>query len=173
MRQPKPFWKTSHKCWYVKLNGVQHRLDPDEEKAWQLYHKLMAGTQPVGEADAVVVVIDQFLDWSHLNHEPNTFKFYLIYNRSFAKSIPRSLKLRDLRPIHVTRWVDKNWPIHEVRNERGEVIAAKASNNTRRGAIRAVQRAFNWARRQKLIEVNPLEFIEKPRQTPRDALPLA
>ncbi len=168
MRQPKPFWKASHKCWYVKIKGIQHRLDPDEEKAWQLYYKMMAGTRLVGDSDPVVEVVDQFLDWSNLNHEPNTFQFYLIYNKSFCQLIPRNLKLRDLRPIHVTRWVDKHWPPQEVRNHHGEVITPAASNNTRRGAIRAVQRAFSWARKQKLIEVDPLEGIEKPKQTPRD-----
>ena len=122
MRQPQPFWKTSHKCWYVKINGKMKRLDPDETKAWRKYHKLMAGTRLVGEEDRVIEVVDQFLDWSNLNHEPTTFRYYLRYNRSFCGSIPRTLKLRDLRPIHVTKWVDSKWPPQEVCDGRGKVI---------------------------------------------------
>ena len=33
MRQPKPYWKTSHKCWYVKIRNRHIRLDPDKALA--------------------------------------------------------------------------------------------------------------------------------------------
>jgi site-specific recombinase XerD len=156
MKQPKPFWKESHKCWYVQLRGKQHRLDPDREEAWKLYHQLMAGEMPVGSDRRVIVLIDQFLRWSQTNHAPDTFRFYRIYNQSFGKFIPARLKLQDLKPYHLTRWVDAEWP------------PGSASPNTRHGAIRAVQRAFSWAKKQGLIQVNPIEYVEKPKPCPRD-----
>jgi hypothetical protein len=34
----KPFYRKSHKCWYVKdENGKFIRIDPDEEVAWEIY----------------------------------------------------------------------------------------------------------------------------------------
>jgi len=169
MRQPKPFWKKSHRCWYVKIDGIQHRLDPDEKKAWKLYYKMMSGTRIVGEDDPVVDVISQFMDWSEANHAPDTYRFYRVYNQSFLRSLPHTLKLRDLKPIHVTRWIDKHWPAQDIRNHAGKLVTPKASNNTRNGAVRAVTRPLNWARKQGLIQVAPLEGLEKPKATPRDA----
>ena len=36
MRDPKPHWKKSHKCWYVKIDGQFHRLDPDKPQAGKI-----------------------------------------------------------------------------------------------------------------------------------------
>ncbi len=41
-RFPKPFFKKSHRCWYVELDGKQVRLGPDEAAAHKRYHELMA-----------------------------------------------------------------------------------------------------------------------------------
>ncbi|MBI3464896.1 MAG: hypothetical protein HY000_17845 [Planctomycetes bacterium] len=41
MRIPQPYWKHSHNCWYVKIDGKHHRLDPDEEKAKEIYKELI------------------------------------------------------------------------------------------------------------------------------------
>jgi hypothetical protein len=38
MRQPKPYLKKTHNCYYVNLNGKPVRLDPDEKKAWEEWH---------------------------------------------------------------------------------------------------------------------------------------
>ena len=69
MRMPEPFFKKSHKCWYVEIDGKQKRLDSDEDKAWKLYHKMMAGQRVVGEDNQVLNVMEQFLDWSE-HHWP-------------------------------------------------------------------------------------------------------
>lgn len=167
MKQPKPFWKKSHKCWYVQRGDKQIRLDPDKEKAWQMYHKIMAGEIVVGQDERVVDVIRQFLDWSEGNHEPDTYRFYQVYNASFSKSLPKDLKVKDLKAIHLTRWVDKHWPAQEV-SRNGKVVTPAASPSTRHGAMRAVQRGFNWAEEQDLIDRNPLKKVRKPKPVNRD-----
>src|SRR5262249_7360420 len=40
----------------------------------------------------------------------------------------------------------------------------------KRGAIVAVQRAFNWAAKMGLIESNPIRYVEKPRAGRRDVV---
>ena len=42
MRIPQPHWKESHKCFYVKLKGKFHRLDPDQSKAFDMYRELLS-----------------------------------------------------------------------------------------------------------------------------------
>jgi integrase len=60
--------------------------------------------------------------------------------------VPRGLTVAELKPFHVEEWLDRHpgW------------------KTGRRGAITAVQRAFNWAAKQGRIDENPLRHIEKP-----------
>jgi hypothetical protein len=37
----KPFFKKSHDCWYVQIEGRQIRLSKDRDEAFLLYHKMM------------------------------------------------------------------------------------------------------------------------------------
>lgn len=61
--------------------------------------------------------------------------------------------MRDLRPFHITRWLDSRpgW-----------------GQSTRRGAITAVKRALNWATDEGLIPANPLKAVKKPPVKRRD-----
>ena len=55
---------TQTRVWYVAIDGTQHNLGPDREKAIERYHALML--QPRAKkvaAESVVAVIDAFLDW--------------------------------------------------------------------------------------------------------------
>jgi integrase len=57
-----------------------------------------------------------------------------------------------LKPFHVQQWLDANpgW------------------KTGKRGAVIAVQRAFNWAVRMGLIDANPIRSLEKPKAGRRD-----
>ena len=105
-------------------------------------------------ADAVVSVLDAFLDWCQKHRAPRTYDWYRDYLQSFAGSIPRDLRVDRLKPIHVQQWVD----------------AQPGWGSGKRGAITAVQRAFNWAARIGLIEANPVRHVEKPRAGRRDVV---
>jgi hypothetical protein len=53
MRQPKPCFKYSHRAWYANIGPSKRpvRLASEEEgeaKAYEKYHSLMAGRQPMG-----------------------------------------------------------------------------------------------------------------------------
>ncbi|MHB8107893.1 MAG: tyrosine-type recombinase/integrase [Candidatus Cryosericum sp.] len=166
-KEPKPFWKATHKCWYMQRGPMQIRLNPDEAKAWEMYYKIMAGSLPVGEGARVDELVYQFSLWSTANHKPGTRQFYRLYCESFLRFLPSGLRLRELKPYHLTKWVDHHWPLQPVTDPTGKVTP-RASNNTRRGAMRAIQRVLNWARKQQLITLNPFADIEKPKATPRE-----
>jgi integrase len=59
----------------------------------------------------------------------------------------------DLRPFHVVEWVDSH---------------ADWSPTSRRGAIVAVQRPFNWAEEMGHITISPVKKIEKPQPRRRE-----
>ena len=61
-KRPEPYWRSQTKCYYVQIRGRQHRLSPDEDDAFRLYHELMArppeSPVPAGPGTAVVAILD-------------------------------------------------------------------------------------------------------------------
>src|SRR5262249_18704139 len=62
---------------------------------------------------------------------------------------------KDLKPLHVTRWLD----------------AHPGWKGSRRNAIIAVKRAFNWADAEGLLQPNPVKAVKKPPHRHRDRTP--
>src|SRR5262249_53157348 len=143
---PKPFFR-SGRGWYVQLGKQQLKLcdgpqnSQTEAEAWQRYHAIMteraaAPAIPPPAADssglAVAEVLDKYLDWCRLHRAAKTHGWYRDHLQSFLdhlKEIGR-LPAEQLKPFHVVEWADAHpdW-----------------STTTRRGAIVAVQRTYNWA----------------------------
>lgn len=155
MRRAQPYFKQSHQAWYVNLKGKQHRLATNKEQAWIAYHKIMAGVEPVSERTAVFNLLDRFLLWTQENREQGTYSWYFTHLRSFKAFIGSRVSISDITPNHVTSWLRVKY--------RGR------SDTYRNCAVRAVSRAFNWARRERLIRANPIEGVEKPACEPREA----
>jgi integrase len=155
-REPKPYWKTSHQKWYVKLNGRHYPLARGKDEAWKEYHKLMLGRQKLGSNPRVHDLLTTYLAWCEVNRAPGTHRVHSMYCRLFKEDVPESLRVLDLKPKHLVGWVDGRWP------------AAKASSSTRRTAMRVIQRAMNWACKLGHIERNPLAGVEKPPETRRE-----
>ena len=165
LRIPKPHWKESHKCWYVKLKGKFYRLDADREKATAMYQELLATfNMKEGRTQAKHLtareVMATYLEWVKSHRAEETGRWYSKYilgiggkegkfkAAGFANYIPAGLLVRDLKPFHLENWLDARY--------------ANADDDTRAGAITAIQRAFNWAVDQGYIESNPLGKVKKP-----------
>jgi hypothetical protein len=143
MRRPKPYYKKSHRAWYVNLNGRPKRLASEEEgekAAWDKYDTLMAGRQPAGSNLRVGEVVQWYLD-HHTNHSaPRTREFYTHALTSFLDFVGPNLRVSDLRVHHVTAWVDAQtnqgrerrviWGVREVR-----LGGVPAMRNTYRGSL--------------------------------------
>jgi integrase len=168
VRQPKPWFRSSLSAWYVEHHGKQVRLGehPDGAPApkksktgWnpppailEAFYKLMASDPanlPKPDVILTAQVCDLFLDHSERHNERATYLWYKHFLQSFC-DLYRSIPAADLKPIHVTRWLDsKTW------------------KGGRRNAVIAVKRAFNWADRQGVLSPNPLRNVEKPPATRR------
>ena len=95
-----------------------------------------------------MAVIDQFLDWAEANSTPRTYP--MAEGKSpgvLPESIPRTLTVGELKPFHITQEMNAHptW-----------------GPDTRANFARCVQRAFRWAKKQGLIDANPVEDVEKP-----------
>lgn len=152
---PKPFFRTARSAWFVQVAGKQINLGPDRDAAFRRYHELMGRPKHAGvpvTADTVLSVLDAFLDWCQQHKAGRTYDWYRDYLESFAKRLPAGLATAQLKPYHVQQWLDANpgW------------------KTGKRGAVIAVQRAFNWAVRMGLIGANPIRSMEKPKGGRRD-----
>lgn len=156
MKFPKPWYRPKRGVWYVTIDGVQHNLGPDREKAAERYHALMAQPRPKKvAAESVVGVIDAFLDWCEKHRAADTYDWYKSRLQLFVKTIPADLKSAQLRPLHVQQWID------------GYEHLASGS---KRNHCRAVQRAMRWAEQQGYIDRSPIAHMEKPAAGKRDTV---
>jgi integrase len=154
---PEPYFRPKKNRWYVQVGGKQINLGPDEAQAKIRWHQLMAGglltpaPQPGGNPSCPLacVLIDLFLSWCLKHRSKRTAEWYRGHLQSFLDSLPAAATIAagQVKPFHVVNWADAH---------------ATWGPMQRRGAITAVQRAFNWAEKLGHIDRSPLRGIEKP-----------
>jgi integrase len=191
MHRPMPAYRAARQLWYVEIDKKQIPLgkhpdglpEPKKSKTkggargeWsppeeilRAYYRVMAEyghadvvpAAVLSRAPAVAEVLDEFLGW--LKDQPDkaerTVRWYAKYLQSFLESLPDQGILSDaLSPRHVREWLKlhPDW------------------KGSQRGAIAAVQRAFNWSAKQGMLKVrglrSPLAGIEKPQQGRREQI---
>jgi integrase len=201
--RPAPFYKPARRTWYVEVARIQHVLGkhptglPEPVKGkhgwnpppdiWKEFHRKLAELSEETDAPAlppvpqlhypfVSAVIDDFMGWLHGrvsegSKASRTFDWYRDYLGSFLGYLrsletppprdptePPALTIDQLTPSHIYGWVD---------NQPGWKTG-------KRGAMVAVQRAFNWAAKAGLLKSiggrSPLAGLEKPAQGRRELL---
>jgi hypothetical protein len=171
MRQSKPWFRTSKNAWYVQLGDQQTRLGPrlpddpppkKDKNGWVVpnrittaWHQLMAvQTKILPKSDVITVatVCDLFLQHAERHNDAVMFRWYNRYLQDFCEQYG-TLAVVDLKPFHVTRWLD----------------AHKGWTAGRRHAITAIKRAFNWATDEGVIANSPIKSVKKPAVNKRPA----
>ena len=152
-----PYWLATRNCYFVHVGSRTIRLSPDKDEAYRLWHELMARppekrSLPGPNAPAVEI-IDAFLEWCQVNRDRLTYEAYRRRLQAFVNAIPPAIGYANLKPNHVTRVMDAH---------------AGWNANTKNDFATAVQRAFNWALSEGLIERNPLARVTKPGREPRE-----
>ena len=171
MRRAKEPWFRTGRGWFTQHRGKKVFLGQDKQTAQLLFHQLMAtgSVSPPVSADApIITILDAYLEW--LDHRvregsksPRTFAWYKKYLQDFSVFQTEAYRVRDLaidrlEPFHIYQWVDSHtgW------------------KTGKRGAMTAVQRAFNWAARAGLPKSiggkSPVAHLEKPPQGRREQL---
>lgn len=157
MRQPKPYFRKQKQAWYVQIDGRQISLGPEKEPAWRRYHELMAGRADLASERATVVqLLETYLEWCSKHRSIGTYDNARLYCRHFARSAGKQLRIEQLKPKHITAWIDQH---------------PKWSDTSKNDAISIVQRAFNWAAKQGHIIRSPIAgFDEKPARRRREVV---
>lgn len=156
---PQPWFRPSRNTWYATIDGVQKNLrTADRQAAYDRWHELMAnGEKEVVEGEGLLVVdlLALFAEHYEKHHKPSTYDWYRGMLESFIAAIPKSLAVGDLKPYHVSRWLDGHdgW-----------------SNGTRRGAVTAVKRAFQWAVNEGYLDRSPVARVPKPPEGRRETI---
>src|SRR6516162_5347517 len=175
MRPHHPWYRAATNSWYVEIGGQQqllgkhpsHLPPPRKRKRGdpppmpppeieQAYHRLLAAdpaSLPKASDLKVCQVCDLFLDFSQKHHTEDTYRGYKDFLQDFCE-LYGTLLAKDLKPLHVTRWLD----------------AHPGWNGSRRNAVVAVKRAFNWADAEGLLQPNPIKAVKKPPQRHRDRI---
>jgi len=156
MSRPNKIWfRKDVGWWMVTLGGKKVRLaegKANKKLAQQKFHGLKAVTPNAPESTTARVadLIEAFLAWSKFHRSAETNRNHLWYGQAFAEH-SGYLLASDVRPIHLTRWIDcKKW-----------------NETTQRNARRSIYRAFAWACDEGIITTNPLKGMRCPRAKTR------
>jgi integrase len=155
-RTPRPWFRKQTGWWMVTLGGVQHKLVEGRENkkaARTKFHELsvLIAEAPQSSDARVADISEAFLLWSERHQSPETYRGYHFYVQSFCEACGY-LPARELKPFHITQWIDgKAW-----------------GQTSQFNAVRSALRVFNWAVKQKILDVSPLKGMERPRPKSRD-----
>ncbi len=174
-KKASPWWWEARKGWYVQLDGQRHFLGEHPESrpkprkgktGWNAPQEILdaLATLQKGQpqaGDSVAVVLDDFIGWNLENRSELTVKGYQKYCQDFINFSYSEVKLGELdvnvlTSAHVTAW-----------------LASKSTwqSTTKRNAITALIRAFNWAVKNRGLGRNPISGMEKPQaNSPREII---
>jgi integrase len=153
MARPQIWQRGQTGSYYATIGGKQVLLGRSEGEAQERYDYLIgvAGIQSIGRVDDL---LDAFLEWVNLNRSKATYAQYRELLQSFNRALPTTLRICDLKPFHLTNWLDgQAW-----------------NTTTKNKAVGAVKRAFNWAIDQGHINLSPIARVKKPPVRNREAL---
>ncbi|MEI6539410.1 MAG: site-specific integrase, partial [Planctomycetota bacterium] len=146
-RSAKPWYRKDRKAWFVTIDGIRHNLGPDKTEAFRQFHALMREPKHKEvKSQSFVAIADAFLEWLQKHRAPDTYEWYRYRIERFCQTYPE-LKLGDLKPFHVQKWVD-TYP--------------DLSRTSRRNYLRSVKRCVSWACKQGYLENDPIHQMEVP-----------
>ena len=150
MHTPKMWKRGSSGNYYVQVGRDQVNLGKNRAAANEKYREIVARLEHF-TATPFAELCDEFLGWCEKNRASSTYGWYRDNLESFCRDNP-PLRVADLKPHHVTKWVDKHG----------------GGDNHKHNLIRTIQRVCNWAIKQGYIDRSPLAQMEKPTPVHRD-----
>lgn len=154
MKNPKPWYWTARKAWYVQLNGKQKKLHKDEKEANKEFYRIMASEGRLDEKDArgirVADAVEAMLA-SVDHHRESTRRLYG-YNLAPLAVRFAGRRLDSMKFDECSRFV------REFAG-RGTRQFGEASRYL---MMRYIKTFFRWARDSGLIQLNPLHGKDNP-----------
>ncbi|MEM6362804.1 MAG: hypothetical protein AAF745_00145 [Planctomycetota bacterium] len=94
----------------------------------------------------MALILDDFLSWSYENRAKSSADRYHHFCNEFCQEFGRVI-VSELSPADVTRWLSQRPTLNPT---------------TKKNAITAVNRGFNWAVKNLGLRRNPIAGMEKP-----------
>lgn len=160
MARPYKIWFRKQTGWWmVEIGGKQEKLARGREnrdEAERKFHELMVerARQPEASDARTADVIEAFLRWSRINTAEDTHRLHKYYCQLFAEACGQ-IAARQLKPFHVSRWVD------------GKVEKGEWHETTAFNAKKTAFRVFSWAAQEGMLPANPLSGMKRPKPPPR------
>src|SRR5713226_8917533 len=148
---PKPWFRKDKKAWYLQVSRYQQKcLGKTKAEADVAYRQWLieqGGELPANQFKRLTVaeIAQEFLDDSLANNDPRTYEFYRYFVAPFVERFGAALAAT-FPPLSFQKWLNEH----------------KGWKGSRRNAIVAIRRLFNWAVKRKLIPENPILSVEKP-----------
>ena len=175
----KPFFRKHDSWWVVQLRQGrkrwQHKLvhatppkgKDTEAEAYRLFNELMAqsvDSLPPPSKLRIHNLLAAFLKYSAQHNDEKTFEWYQMYLDDF------DVLYGKLRPHEVTPEVVDAWlKTHEKAQKATKTRKARSGwKGSRRCAVVALKRAFNWAFDNNKISRNPMKNVKKPPSRARE-----
>lgn len=159
----KPFFWKARKCWYVKVDRQNVRLDPDETKAFKLWNKMLELADYQSPDASIEAICEAFL----AEIEPSTpskerFDKIVLLCKQFCIHVGPSTRARSINAFHVLAWMKA--PKQIGKNKRPWSIARQ------RDGGQIIKRVFRWAINKGLFPSSDVLNLRLEQPDPRDAL---
>lgn len=108
-RRAIPWYRKSHKAWFVVSDGGKDNLGPDRAEAFRRFHELQArpkSSRPIVSADDFVQSISVFFIERRTKHRAiKTAKWYRERIQSFLDHAGE-IRINELKPFDLDQWCD-------------------------------------------------------------------
>jgi integrase len=158
-----PWFREFDGWWYTydRRNGGRKQVKlvkgrDNREAAYDRWSELRRGVRAASSAPTacVAVVLDTYLDWCKANRSAATYDLYVYLLQSFTTHVGGTLSAGDLRPKHVTAWLD----------------ASAWSDSTKATAVQTLKAAFRWLAREGHVEKSPVQDARAPARRSREVI---
>ena len=153
----KPFWRKSRRAWYLQVGKRQIRLAENKAEAWAKWHEIesVGATDHAKKSTAPTLkqICELFLEDRKNARSQGTWQWYtyhiaILLQELKGDTLAENVQIRD---VSVMIHSKKDW-----------------KQNSKHNLARAIKTVFSWAKKNRLIEINPVEHLEKPAQVARE-----
>ena len=159
MKRAAPYFKKSHKAWYVNVKGKPVRLGNDQEAALKAYLNIIATNEPVNDSSTVEALKARFLA-SHAKSAPATLAFYTFALDSFTAYLG-PCRVSDVTIAKVNEWINSKVGISATyKHNLGQAVRAMFSWAGTEGVKSPVVKMKLASVTPRTDYVNPQQFEE-------------
>lgn len=150
-RRPSPWYWEARGCWYVQFCKKQHRLDPNKDKAWKMYGRMLAAGGGLNhdeiESLTLAQAVDLFCDKQADNERKEATRQKYVWSLSRFAEAYQHIKLDKFTKANAVAYCRANpsW-----------------SEGYRHSMYSDIKSCFKWCRNKGYLSVDPMAIGRNP-----------